>query len=136
MNKNMIKIKREVIKEIINYSVKKYPLEGCGYLAGDGIYITKFFPMKNLDESSEHFTMDTVEQFEVLKKIRKEGLKIMAVYHSHPHTPARPSEEDIRLAYDPQISYLIVSLKNYFSEVKSFKIKDKIVEEEQILVED
>lgn len=136
MSRNILKVKKTVIEEIVRDSVKCYPMEGCGYLGGDGKSITIFLPMRNVDESSEHFSMDPSEQFFAIRKLREKGLKVMAVYHSHPYTPARPSEEDIKLAYDPQISYLIVSLKDYRSEIKSFRIKNGVVEEEQILIEE
>ncbi|MDR1738053.1 MAG: Mov34/MPN/PAD-1 family protein [Candidatus Symbiothrix sp.] len=56
----------------------------------------------------------------MLKKTRKDGEKIMANYHSHPETPARPSEEDIRLACDPNIIYIIISLAQKTPVVKAF----------------
>jgi hypothetical protein len=47
-------------------------------------------------------------------------------------SPARPSQEDIRLAYDPYISYVIISLADGGEDVKSFKIKDGQVIPENI----
>lgn len=40
----------------------------------------------------------------------------LIVYHSHPTSAAKPSGEDIRLARDPRVFYLIVSVKyaNHF----------------------
>ncbi len=37
---------------------------------------------------------------------------MLAIYHSHPETPARPSAEDIRLALTPNVTNVIVSLVN------------------------
>ncbi len=64
--------------------------------------------------------------------MREKGLKPAAVYHSHPETPARPSEEDIRLAFDPDLSYVIVSLADPRASVNSFKINDNNVDPEII----
>jgi proteasome lid subunit RPN8/RPN11 len=47
---------------------------------------------------------------------------MLANYHSHPATPARPSVEDIRLAYDPDIFYFIISLATGKPEIKAFRI--------------
>jgi proteasome lid subunit RPN8/RPN11 len=69
-----------------------------------------------------------------VREVRKDGLEILANYHSHPETPARPSQEDIRLAFDPNISYMIVSLADNLPDVKSFRIKNGEVEKEEILV--
>ena len=55
------------------------------------------------------------------------------IYHSHPETPARPSEEDIRLALTPNVSYIIVSLAEPNNPVlRSFKISGNQVEPEAV----
>ena len=76
--------------------------------------------------------MDPGEQFAAIKDMRSRNLKLAAVYHSHPETPARPSQEDIRLAFDPLISYVIVSLAQPDPNVKSFKIREGNVKHEEI----
>ena len=47
-------------------------------------------------------------------------------------TPARPSEEDIKLAYDPNISYVIASLADNKEDIKYFRIKGGVVEKEEL----
>jgi proteasome lid subunit RPN8/RPN11 len=90
----------------------------------------KQFPLTNIDHSNEHFSFDPREQFGVLKEARSQGLQIIANYHSHPESPARPSEEDIRLAFDPDIIYIILSLQEKDNPViKAFSIKEGIVEQ-------
>ena len=42
--------------------------------------------------------------------MRASGLQPLGNWHSHPETPSRQSEEDKRLAYDSNASYLILSL--------------------------
>ncbi len=90
--------------------------------------------MKNIDNSTEHFSFDREEQFDIVRKARSEGLEIIANYHSHPVTPARPSQEDINLAYDPDISYLIVSLVGDEEDIKSFTIKESEVKIQKIKI--
>jgi proteasome lid subunit RPN8/RPN11 len=91
--------------------------------------------MTNTDASNEHFMMDPKEQFAVVKELRAQGLAIRAIYHSHPETPARPSEEDIKLALTPDVSYLIVSLADAAGpDVKSFKISSGLVVAEEIKI--
>jgi len=110
------------------------PEEVCGYLAGVGREVTRQFRLTNIDHSNEHFSFDPKEQFQVVREVRKEGLEILANYHSHPETPARPSLEDIRLAFDPNISYVIVSLAAELPDVKSFRINNGEVEKEEIQI--
>jgi proteasome lid subunit RPN8/RPN11 len=56
--------------------------------------------------------MDPREQLNAVKDLRSRGLTPLGNWHSHPDTPSRPSQEDIRLAHDPSASYLILSLQS------------------------
>jgi len=129
-----MKITSAVLKSIAEHARREKPIEACGYLAREinGI-VTKHYELTNLDGSGMHFTMDHKEQFDAVKDMRARGLKLAAVYHSHPETPARPSPEDIRLAYDPDISYVIISVADQGKTViKSFKIRKGEVTFEEI----
>lgn len=130
----MISIKQDIVDSIIMHARKELPYEACGYLAGNEGTVTIGFQITNADHSSEHFSFDPSEQFRAVKDARNKGLKIMANYHSHPQTPARPSKEDIRLAYDPGISYIIISLAESTPVLKSFKIRNEKVENEEIKI--
>ncbi|MBA4411273.1 MAG: M67 family metallopeptidase [Bacteroidota bacterium] len=130
----MISIKQSILDQIVAHACNDLPNEACGYLAGNDGVITHGYQLTNTDHSPEHFSFDPAEQFQTVRDARSKGLQIMANYHSHPGTPARPSVEDILLAYDPEISYLIISLANSQVDVKSFKIKDSIVEKEEIII--
>ncbi len=130
----MISIKQSIIDQIVAHARNELPNEACGYLAGDDGVVTHSYQLTNIDHSPEHFSFDPAEQFQTVRDARNKGLQIVANYHSHPATPARPSVEDIRLAYDPGISYLIISLASNQSDVKSFRIKDSIVEKEEIII--
>ena len=88
--------------------------------------------MENIDASPVHYSMDPAEQFAAVRDCRAEGLSIRAVYHSHPETDAYPSAEDIKLAYDPAISYVIVSLAKNNPSIHSFIIREDEVLPEQI----
>ncbi|MDR2790863.1 MAG: M67 family metallopeptidase [Campylobacteraceae bacterium] len=130
----MIKIPENIYEAIIKHAQSKAPIEACGYLAGINGEVKAIYEMTNADNSEEHFSFDPEEQFAALKSAGKAGLRLIACYHSHPATPARPSQEDIRLAYDPNISYIIVSLAQDKPVLKSFKIKNKEAANEEVEV--
>jgi proteasome lid subunit RPN8/RPN11 len=88
--------------------------------------------LTNTDQSAEHFSMDPAEQFAAIKDIRNRGWVLLGNFHSHPATPARPSAEDIRLAFDSSLSYVIISFQNDPPELKSFLIREGQVAEEPI----
>ena len=128
-------IPNSIAEKIIAHAKHASPIEACGYLAGTGDTVSEIYPMTNLDQSTEHFSFDPKEQFKAVKDARANGLTLIACYHSHPETPARPSEEDIKLAVDPNIVYIIVSLAGASPDIKSFKIKNTVVEKEPLVID-
>ena len=128
----MLKIKKDVYNNMITHAKEGFPLEVCGYLGEKDGIVSRIRKMMNTDESNEHFAFDPAEQFEAIKEFRKDDYKAVVVYHSHPETPSRPSHEDIRLAYDQDVSYIIVSLADSTAVVKSFIIKNSNVTPEEI----
>lgn len=130
----MLKIPQQIIDDLFNHAKNGLPEEVCGYLAGLDKKVTRQFKLTNVDHSNEHFSFDPAEQFQVVREVRKLGLEILANYHSHPETPARPSKEDIRLAFDPNISYVIVSLAAELPDIKSFRLQNGEVEKEKIQI--
>jgi proteasome lid subunit RPN8/RPN11 len=122
-----------VIEGIIKHALKDAPVEACGYLGGTNGVIRERAPLTNVDNSHEHYAFSPQEQFDTVRAFRTRGIQLKAVYHSHPSTPARPSQEDIRLAFDPDLSYVIVSLHDGI-EIKSFRISNNTVEEETLAI--
>lgn len=125
----IIQIPKEQKQEIFAWLREGLPNEACGLLAGtreeDVVTVRRFYGMRNIDHSSSHFSMDAREQFAVVKDIRKDGLLLLGNVHSHPTTAAEPSEEDIRLAYDSGIFYLICSFLEEEPILKAFRIMDR-----------
>ncbi len=130
----MLKITRKIIDNIVSHGKLEAPLEACGYLAEKDGVICKSIAMKNVDASPIHYSMDPKEQFNAVRNCREAGLTIRAVYHTHPETDAYPSAEDIKLAYDPGLSYVIVSLAGSKPAIHSFIIKKNDVIKEQIKI--
>jgi proteasome lid subunit RPN8/RPN11 len=128
----MVKIPQQICDAMVAHAEREFPLEACGMLGGVAGMVSEHYPMTNTDQSNEHFTMAPKEQFAVVKDLRAKGKELLAIYHSHPETPARPSAEDIRLALTPGVSYLIVSLAGARPEVKSFRIEGGMVTPEEI----
>lgn len=130
----MIAITQEVLNQIISHAKEDLPNEACGYLAGNEGIVTQGYQLTNVDHSPEHFTFDPAEQFKTVKDARSKGFQILANYHSHPETPSRPSQEDIRLAFDPDISYIIISLADTEPVVKSFRIVSGSATNEELVI--
>lgn len=137
----MIKLSKAEYTRILEHAKKELPNEACGLIAGviegtDKI-IKKAYLLTNVDHSNEHFSLDPKEQLAAVKDMRANGFVPLGNWHSHPESPSRPSEEDKRLAYDSNASYLILSLMEREHPVlNSFRIKGDLAEKETLLIED
>ena len=130
-----MKITQTIIDEMLAHAREGYPNEVCGLIAGKNGLVSRIFRTTNIDESSISYMMEPAEQFRAFKEMRAEGLELMAIYHSHPTSPAYPSQTDVKLAYYPEATYLIASLQNVGAPViKGFRILDGKITEETLEV--
>lgn len=111
----IIRITQEAYDSILNQAKEDAPIESCGYALGNidengNITITFNYKLDNIDNAEDHFSMDPKQQFAAIKYARENKLKVIGNWHSHPASPSRPSQEDKRLAFDPNTLYLIISL--------------------------
>ena len=137
----MIKLNKADFEKILAHAKAEAPVEACGLIAGrieDGNkLIDKVYILTNVDHAEEHFTLDPKEQLAAVKDMRINHLVPLGNWHSHPESPSRPSEEDKRLAYDPTVNYLILSLMDMDQPVlKAFDIdKEKNVTIEELVIQ-
>jgi proteasome lid subunit RPN8/RPN11 len=132
-------INRRHYAAIAGLAAAAAPKEACGLVAGlveDGQRIVaKIYPLTNLDDSPDHFSLDPGEQFAAVRDMRQNGWTLLGNWHSHPASPARPSAEDIRLAFDPEAIYLIISLRDARRPVlRAFSISGGRVSEQPITI--
>ena len=123
-----------------DFNTARLQYEACGllggYVEGDKRVVTDVYLLRNVDESREHFSMDPAEQLAAIKDIRQKKGVLLGNFHSHPESPSRPSQEDIRLAYDPKMNYLILSLMTPEELVlNSFHIEKGEVTKEELVIE-
>ena len=120
---------------MVKDSIRRLPNEACGILSGAADTATTFHAMANTDQNPVSYLMDPKEQFQVMKKIRLNNEKMLAVYHSHIASPAYPSAKDISFAFYPEVHYVIVSLADQkCPAAKAFRIEEGKVREEAIEV--
>lgn len=132
----MLCLTKEQVSNLLRHSKIESPNEACGILAGKDERVEKVYKMINRDKSATSFFMDPQEQLRVMKEIRSSGLDFIGVYHSHPETRAYPSAHDVELAYYPEVSYIIVSLKDKDNpDMRSYKIVDGKITEEGVKTE-
>jgi [CysO sulfur-carrier protein]-S-L-cysteine hydrolase len=122
-------------KEIVEQGLREFPNECCGVIAAREGSPVRVIPMKNADASPVTYRLDGREQLQVFDSMEEEGLELWAIYHSHTHSDAYPSNTDIRLAFYPDARYLLLSLEDREEPaLRSFFIRDGEVTEEELQI--
>ena len=136
----MLSITAEIRNQIIQHALQEVPNEACGQFAAEKgtTEVHTFFPMRNVAESSVIYQLDPHEMMKVEEEADQKNIQIVGVMHSHTHTEAYPSPTDVKDAanFDPLglWHYLIVSLEKEDPSIRSFRIKDGEISEEQVRV--
>lgn len=148
-------IPRQILDEMTAHARALAPHECCGLLAGKDGRVTHHYKIKNIvatqaaavkemfdnakivtleqlspeERADIAFWMDTKDMFAAQKDMRAQGTEMLASYHSHPVSPARPSPTDMKaLAFYPDIVHIIVSLEDVTKPVaNAFRIVDETV---------
>lgn len=137
----MVILTKKEYEKMAAHAKERLPEEACGLIGGtvqDGNKrIEKVYLLTNIEHSGEHFSLDPKEQLAAIRDMRANGLKPLGNWHSHPETPSRPSQEDKRLAFDKNASYLILSLMEAEHPVlNSFHIEGDLAEKEELVILD
>ena len=135
----MLRLTRQVYLEMVGHCLDGLPLEACGLLAAaptpTAPLATRCYRTRNVAESSRVYTVDPKQHLQADRDAEKHGLEIIAVFHSHTHTEAYPSPTDVAQAPDPNWHYVLVSLRAETPTVRSYRIVDGNITEEQVVVE-
>jgi len=90
------------------------PNECCGLLAGTvegGVgRVVERYALVNELASPVEFVSEARSHFAADKDMRRQGLDVLAVYHSHPTTAPVPSRKDLARNYSEAVVNLIISL--------------------------
>ncbi len=133
----MLTISRELLDQVIAHARADHPDEACGVIAGPaGSDVPeRFIPMLNAERSPTFYRFDSMEQLAVWREMDDRDEEPVVIYHSHTATEAYPSRTDISYASEPAAHYLLVSTREpEETEVRSFRIVDGEVTEEEVMV--
>ena len=104
---------RADFEDVLERLRQVYPREGCGFLTGRAGVVERHFPIRNVAAQAHRFRMAPQEQVAALLAAAQAGHEVVAIYHSHPHGPARPSTRDEAEVTFPDAFQLIVSLRQW-----------------------
>lgn len=120
--------------QMVGHAYGGLPDEACGLLAGDPATgrVSVFYPCRNAAGSSRVYTVDPGDHLRADRDAEARGLEIIGVMHSHTHTEAYPSPTDVEQAPDPGWHYVIVSLGREVAVLRSYRIADGEITEEDV----
>ena len=127
-----MRMSRDQWDELVAHAREEAPNECCGYLRIDDGQVGEVFRSTNGRASPYGYELDP-ESLLAANNLDWDGHGV-GIYHSHPKSPAEPSQTDINLAQYPHWLYLIVSLAGE-PAVRAWRISDGRVEEEEIVLE-
>ena len=123
-----LRVPRPLLQQLLAQAVAELPNECCGLLAGivEGASDSgsapadrplrfgramRRYPLVNAAASPTEYLSDAQSLLAAHKDMRRLGLEILAVYHSHPTSEPVPSRTDLARNYYEDAVHLIVSLQ-------------------------
>ena len=127
-----MRMSRDQWHELVAHARDEAPNECCGYGRMRDGAVDEVARAVNERKSPYGYDIDS-KSLLAAYRWEEDGWQIIT-YHSHPKSPAEPSQTDINLAQYPHWLYLIVSLADE-PVVRAWRIDDGRVEEEEIVLE-
>ena len=100
-----MKIRKEILDQIVAHAVEDLPNECCGLLLGTADIIEDAARARNTRRSRTRFQVEPAD-------------------HSHPTGPSGPSETDRARLTEPSMFHVIVSLAHGTRTVRAFRLTD------------
>ena len=136
----MLRIRRDLVDEIIAHARRDHPDEACGVIAGpdDGSdRPERFIPMLNAARSPTFYEFDSGDLLKLYREMDANDEVPVVIYHSHTATEAYPSRTDVSYASEPFAHYVLVSTRDpEVHELRSYRIVDGEITEEPVEIEE
>lgn len=124
----MMLFRREHLEAMIAHARGTAPAECCGLVGGTSrARATSLYRLRNVSAEPEvRYEAAPEDLFAAQRLMRERGEELLAIYHSHPRAAEpSPSETDIRQAFYPSATYLIIGLGGDGPVVKAFNISER-----------
>ena len=125
---------RHLVNQILHQAQISPDAEVCGLITARQGRPQRCIPVANVSEQPQRlFAMDPKQQIDALRSMREQNEELFGIYHSHPHSPADPSDTDLDQAGYPEALYVIVSLNTKgVLEMRGFRLKHGKAEQVQL----
>jgi proteasome lid subunit RPN8/RPN11 len=133
----VLSLERHLRDAMIATCIRALPDEGCGLLLGvresERSVVRDVIASENVLHSAKVYEIDSKVLLRAHRRADEEGLEVLGVFHSHTHTEAYPSPTDIAQAPDPAWQYVLVSLRDVPTVVRTYRIVDGAVSEDEVV---
>ncbi len=136
MENKTVEITKDLKEQLLQHARKELPYEACGVISGSADRgALQFYPARNELQSTTRYHIDPHDLYRIIMDIEEQGHEIWGIFHSHPASPAYPSETDLKQSYYPDAYYLIASFADAKKPVlRAFRIIDRQVKEVEVVV--
>jgi proteasome lid subunit RPN8/RPN11 len=135
----VLRIRRELVDEIVAHARRDHPDEACGVIAGPvgSDKPERYIPMLNAARSPTFYEFDSGDLLKLYREMDANDEVPVVIYHSHTATQAYPSRTDVSYASEPDAHYVLVSTRDPEQhEFRSYRIVDGVITEEPVEVVD
>lgn len=137
----MLRVGEALIEKIHEHGARDYPNECCGALLGNDEgtdrAVLGLVPLANQrnDSPQNRFSITSEDVRLAEREARAKGWELIGWYHSHPDSPARPSDFDREHAW-PWYSYIIFQVeRGEPREMRSWRLDDDRAKYEEESIE-
>jgi proteasome lid subunit RPN8/RPN11 len=126
---------------MISQARSELPNECCGLLAGriqesgvqgqdddrtnqQVVRVVRRYALVNAAASQTEYLSDPRGMFEAVRDMRRLGLEIVAIYHSHPTSAPVPSHTDLERNYSPDVMNFIISLQDGNPQMRGWWLEE------------
>lgn len=113
---------------LIEHAKKTAPSESCALLFGkddtDTATVKEVFLAKNIENSPVNFTISNEELLAGYQEAERNGLDVIGIFHSHPHSEAVPSHTDKKFMTINPVIWVIFSNKE--NQLNAFVLESEM----------
>lgn len=117
-NSYLLLLPNALLQTVLNHARSELPNECCGFLAGtfedtdNGKVgrVVQRYPLVNELASPVEFLSESHSLFKAHRAMDRDGLELLAIYHSHPTSAPIPSKKDRERNYSEDVMNLILGM--------------------------
>ncbi len=121
---------RPLYEQMLSHARETAPMEAVGLLGGHPSgRVMIVLPLANLAGPGK-FLADPLAQFQAERALQKEGLIIVAIYHSHPGGGSELSDVDRSLSFNRPVAHVVIAVarpNELNDDVRAYHVRNSML---------